>query len=151
MPGVTERLYNQLQRQGHRLTPARRQIIETLVASGGHLSADDLAALVQTQNAGIGRMTVYRTLELLSALGLIRPIYQGTGAAHYILLADGHHHHLICSRCQRTIEFDECRLQEAAQQLGERFNFRIDGHLLEFYGVCNQCQQVEAPDPFAAL
>ncbi len=146
MPTPTDRLYTQLQQQGHRLTPARRLIIETLIASGGHISADDLAALVQDHNAGIGRMTVYRTLELLSALGLIRPIYQGTGAAHYILLADGHHHHLICSRCERRIEFDECRLQEAAQRLGERFNFRVDGHLLEFYGVCDRCQQAEAAD-----
>jgi Fur family transcriptional regulator, ferric uptake regulator len=130
-----------IQNQGHRLTPARRTILEVLVQSGGHLSADHLADLVRQGEPGIGRMTVYRTLDLLNELGLIRPVYQGTGAAHYILMDNGHHHHLICSNCDQVIEFDDCALEGVAKRLGGRFNFQVHGHLLEFYGLCEACRK----------
>jgi Fur family transcriptional regulator, ferric uptake regulator len=130
-----------LQSQGHRLTPARHTILEALITSGGHLTADDLADLVRREQPGIGRMTVYRTLDLLNELGLIRPVYQGTGAAHYVLMQNGHHHHLVCSTCDQVIEFEECVLEEIAERLGGRFNFQVQGHLLEFYGRCEACRQ----------
>jgi Fur family transcriptional regulator, ferric uptake regulator len=129
-----------LKAKGHKLTAARRVILETLLASGGHLSADELAEQVRQAAPGVGRMTVYRTLDLLNELGLIRPVYQGTGAAHYVWLHDGHHHHLVCSSCDQVIEFEDCVIEEVADQLGRRFNFQIEGHLLELYGVCGDCQ-----------
>ena len=128
-----------LQQKGHRLTPARRVIVQTLIECGGHLSADELAERVRQAAPGVGRMTVYRTLDLLNDLGLIRPVYQGTGAAHYVWLHDGHHHHLVCSSCDQVIEFEECVIEDVADQLGRRFNFQIEGHLLELYGVCGDC------------
>ncbi len=130
-----------LQENGHRLTLARQAILEVLIVSGGHVSADQLAEMVRAQSPQVGRMTVYRTLDLLSELGVIRPIYQGTGAAHYILMADGHHHHLVCTDCDCVIEFEECVLAEIEEMVSGRFNFQIQGHLLEFYGVCANCQE----------
>ncbi|HEY1409858.1 MAG TPA: transcriptional repressor, partial [Promineifilum sp.] len=108
--------------------------------SGGHLTADDLTEMVRRRSTGIGRMTVYRTLELLCDLGLLRPVYQGTGAAHYIILEDGHHHHLICSGCGRVIEFNQCALETLHDDIDRRFSFRVDGHLLELYGQCDACR-----------
>jgi Fur family ferric uptake transcriptional regulator len=134
-------LQDVLQQNGHRLTAARQAILEVLLASGGHVSADQLAEMVRTEAPQVGRMTVYRTLELLSELGVIRPVYQGTGAAHYILMEDGHHHHLVCAGCDRVIEFEECVLAEIEEMVGGRFNFQIQGHLLEFYGMCADCQE----------
>jgi Fur family transcriptional regulator, ferric uptake regulator len=130
-----------LQKEGYRLTAARRAILEALLASGGHITADGLAEAVRPIAPGVGRMTVYRTLELLSELGLIRPVYQGTGAAHYILMENGHHHHLICSNCDRVIEFEECLVEEMARALGGRFDFHIQGHLIELYGLCQACRK----------
>jgi Fur family ferric uptake transcriptional regulator len=127
--------------QGFRKTSARRAILDTFVTSGGHVTADDLADQVRAQNPSIGRMTVYRTLDLLSELGLIRPIYQGTGAAHYILLEQGRHHHLICTRCGAAIEFEHCGSEAISQALSEQHNFEIQAHMLEFYGICEGCQQ----------
>lgn len=130
-----------LQKEGYRLTAARRSILEALVDSGGHISADGLADAVRQIAPGVGRMTVYRTLDLLSELGLIRPVYQGTGAAHYILMENGHHHHLICSNCDRVIEFEDCLVEELARALGGRFDFNVQGHLIELYGVCQSCRK----------
>ena len=129
-----------IQESGYRLTAARQVILEMLVVSGGHITADDLAAKVRGANPGVGRMTVYRTLDLLSELGVIRPIYQGTGAAHYILMAEGSHHHFVCNRCHRVIEFDDCTADSFTRQLAARLDFQVQGHLLEVHGLCAGCQ-----------
>lgn len=135
-----EAMERELQDRGHRLTVARQVIMEVLVSSKGHLSADELAEAARGREPGIGRMTVYRTLDLLSQLGLIRPVYQGAGAARYVLLENGRHHHLICSQCDQVLEFDDCVLGEIEQALGGRYGFYVKGHLLELYGLCERCQ-----------
>lgn len=144
METVNLKFCDALRKNGYRVTLTRETIWDTLVSHGGHISADDLFGLVHQEEPTIGRMTVYRTLELLSKLGLIRPIYQGTGAAHYILFEDGHHHHLICTGCHRVVEFDNCVLAEVEAAISKQFDFKIDGHLLEVYGRCASCQQDEA-------
>jgi Fur family transcriptional regulator, ferric uptake regulator len=131
-----------LARQGYRLTEARKAILQALVRCGGHVSADDLVARVHETAPNVGRMTVYRTLDVLCQLNVIRPVYQGTGAAHYVLLHDGHHHHLVCGVCHQVIEFADCMLEEIEEVVAERFNFTVQGHLLEFYGVCANCRKV---------
>lgn len=147
MPDHFTAISTALQQKGHRLTAARRAIVHTLVNRGGHVSADELVNLVQQETPGVGRMTVYRTLDLLAELGLIRPIYQGSGAAHYVIMDSGHHHHLICSNCEGVFEFDECTVEEIAQQVSGRYHFRIQGHLLEFFGLCQRCQATVLVEP----
>ncbi len=139
-------LYGALEARGLRLTAARRAIIDTLLDSGGHLTADELTDLVRRRATGIGRMTVYRTLDLLCDIGVLRPVYQGTGAAHYILLHDGHHHHLVCTDCSRVIEFDDCALGDLPARIARRYGFRVEGHLLELYGVCAACGEETTDD-----
>ena len=114
-------------------------MIDCLVRSGGHISADELAMRVRETAPQVGRMTVFRTLELLSAMGLVQPIYQGTGAAHYVLMHTGSHHHFVCRRCHRVFDFDDCIEGELAQMLAERFGFRVQSHLLEVHGLCREC------------
>lgn len=136
-------LTDTLTSKGYRLTAARQAIIKSLVANGGHCSADQLADSVHDQLPGIGRMTVYRTLDLLCQLGLARPIYQGSGAAHFVLMRSGHHHHLICSACGQVIEFDDCVLEQIfTEEIGDRFGFQVQGHLLELHGQCRDCQTI---------
>ena len=129
-----------LEKNGYRLTAARRAILAALVASQGHVSADELVEIVHGTAPGVGRMTVYRTLDLLTELSLIRPVHQGAAAARYVLMDDGHHHHLVCHSCKRIIEFDQCMLQEIEQVVGRHHNFEIQGHLLEIYGRCQVCE-----------
>ncbi len=130
-----------LEAEGYRVTSARQVIAETMVNNGGHCSADELVELVHQRSPGIGRMTVYRTLDLFCRLGLVRPFYIGSGAAHYALMESGHHHHLICSSCGQIIEVEDCVLEQIAlEHIGKRFDFDVQGHLLEFYGLCGQCR-----------
>jgi Fur family ferric uptake transcriptional regulator len=140
MADRTAHLSNTLLDKGYRLTRARLSILDGLVASEGHVSADDLADIVHESDPMVGRMTVYRTLDLLTELGLIRPVYQGSAAAHYILMDNGHHHHLVCSACNQVIEFEQCVLREIEQTVRDHYQFEIQGHLLEIYGRCLDCQ-----------
>jgi Fur family ferric uptake transcriptional regulator len=57
----------------------------------------------------------------------------------YVLLPDGHHHHIICTNCNRVIEFEDCSLAALADALEARLHVRLTGHLLEFYGLCDRC------------
>lgn len=136
-----EMLSRAITENGYRLTAARKAVIEALVACGGHVSADQLAARVRTAAPQVGRMTVFRTLEMLGKIGVIRPVYQGTGAAHYVLMHKGSHHHLICTRCHRVIDFDQCDSGDLAQRLGREFDFEVQSHLLEVYGLCENCRR----------
>ena len=96
-------LSSALSAEGFRLTTSRRAILAALVGCGGHITADELVERVHQQAPNVGRMTVYRTLDLLCQLNLIRPVYQGTGAAHFVLLHHGHHHHLVCGVCHLSL------------------------------------------------
>ena len=140
MPKQIDELNNVLRDNGYRLTSARRVILEALVGHSAPVSADGLVELVRSgTDPGIGRMTIYRTLDLLSQLRLIRAVHQGSGAAHYVLMDDGHHH-LTCTGCGATIEVNEWDVKPLEQLVGERFKFHVTGHLLEFYGRCETCQ-----------
>jgi len=135
-------LTDSLEADGHRLTAARQVIAKTMVSTGGHCSADELVDLVHESRPGVGRMTVYRTLDLFCRLGLVRPFYPGTGAARYVLMDSGHHHHLICNSCGRIIEVEDCDLGKITQErIGKRHDFEVRGHLLEFYGLCGACRK----------
>lgn len=138
----TIQIERRLAERGHRATAARQEVIAALLATDEHVSADALYEKMRANGSGVGRMTVFRTLDLLAEIGVIRPIYQGSGAAHFVVLEDGHHHHLVCMHCSETVEFDDCSLaEETVEQLAGRHDFQIAGHLLEIYGVCCNCQE----------
>ncbi|MFT5197314.1 MAG: Fur family ferric uptake transcriptional regulator [Cellvibrionaceae bacterium] len=138
----SDQIEQKLTKQGHRPTASRHEVIEALLTSPGHLTADHLYEQMRESGSRIGRMTVFRTLDLLAEIGIVRPTYQGSGAAHFVLLNDGHHHHLVCMQCSKTVEFLDCSLaDDLSQQLAQRFKFKIEGHLLEIYGVCETCQE----------
>ncbi len=141
MDSEVEKILGIVEKNGYHRTAARLAIIATLVNSVGYVTADDLAEKVRQQAPHVSRMTVYRTLDLLCELGVVRPIYQGTGAAHYILMANGRHHHLICARCHDVIEFQECAAATLIEQVAKQFNFHIFSHLLELHGLCEDCYE----------
>lgn len=125
---------------GHKLTNARLAVLQALEDSGGHITSSEVLSRVEQIDSTIGRASVFRTLDLLTNLAVIRPTYIGTSMTPtYVLLPEGHHHHIICTNCNRVIEFDECGLEQIASSLEHRLGVRLTGHLLEFYGLCDQC------------
>jgi Fur family transcriptional regulator, ferric uptake regulator len=135
---MSTRFARTVQSAGFKLTPPRQAVLEALESGDGHMTPAEVLERAQAIYPGLGRATVYRTLELLTSLGVVRPIFLGERGV-CLTLAEGGHHHLVCSDCGAVIEFDECTVGELEQELTERLNFQIRGHLLEFYGLCEQC------------
>jgi len=136
-----------LKQAGYKQTPPRQLVAKILESNPQHLTANEIWEQVQAQDSNIGRMSVYRTLELFTQIGYIRPAPQSAAAARtgvvYVLMRDGHHHHIVCTVCNRMIEFEDCGLGSLIATLEKRFDFLISGHLLELYGICAECQKQE--------
>lgn len=127
---------------GYKLTNARMTVLRVLEAGEGHLTSADVIDRVAELDDSIGRASVFRTLDLLTRLTIIRPTYiDSSTTPTYVLMPEGHHHHIICTNCHRVIEFEECGLADLTDALQERYDIQLVGHLLEFYGVCQACQQ----------
>jgi len=87
--------------------------------------------------------TVYRSINLLESMGMVKRFEFGDGIARFELLQegdDGHHHHLVCTRCAGIVEIDECGMHELESKIAQRNHFKAVTHKLEFFGICPQCQ-----------
>ena len=127
---------------GYKLTKARLTILDVLEQNQTHhMTSAEVLDAVAAIDPSIGRASIFRTLDLLTRLGIIRPTFVDTSMTpRYVLLPGGHHHHIVCIQCNRTIEFDNCGLSELSRRLEREFDVKLTGHLLEFYGVCHDCQ-----------
>lgn len=140
---MAEQLADHLRQAGYKLTAPRLAVLKVLETEEEHLSHAEVLERGRRIYPALGRATVYRTLELLTALGLLRPIHLGDGGARFALLDGGRHHHLVCLDCGTAIPFDECAVGEAEQVISERFGFQVESHLLEFYGLCGNCREYQ--------
>ena len=133
-----------LERRGHLLTRPRRRVAELLGQRRGTFTAADLLDDADRQTMAVGRATVFRALELFTELGLLERIDLPTGEHAYVACEPTHHHHVVCSRCGRSVEFDDAGIAEIARQVERRTGFRIDRHRLELFGTCTECRAATA-------
>ncbi len=139
---LTERkVVTTLRQHGYKFTPQRRVVIQAIASNQEHLTPTAIYEKVHRAQPNIGLATIYRTLEILARLKLICELHAGDSCRSYTISAPGHHHHLICSNCSKVVDFPNCELGEAQQSLSKQTGFRIDGHLLEFVGLCQACQE----------
>lgn len=127
---------------GYKFTTPRRVVGEVLETFGqAHFSVNEVWEAVRRVNNSVGRMTVYRTLDLFARIGYIHPVAasDARNGIVYVVMQDGHHHHIVCQNCHTVIEFDECHLGALVETLQEKYGCAIKGHLLEFYGLCSNC------------
>jgi len=148
-PWLRQRLAN----AGFRLTLPRQVILDVLGQTPQHLSAEEVFFRVHQFYPGIGLATVYRTLDLLTRVGLVFKFDFGDGRSRYELVtgaAKQPHHHIICTNCGRIIDFghsiDEERKLIAAleRELSKKHGFKINAHQIHFYGLCKDCRSTSA-------
>ncbi|RJX29248.1 MAG: transcriptional repressor [Dethiobacter sp.] len=131
----------------HRLTPQRRLVLEIFLENKErHLSAEEVFQLSREKGEEIGLATIYRTLELLEALGLLRKMNFGDGRSRYELVQldlteHHHHHHLVCLSCSRIFEVEEDFLHQLEEIIEQKHHFSIVNHNLQFFGYCKYCRQ----------
>ena len=101
-----------LRQHGYKLTPQRRGVIRTIASTQDHLTPAAIYEKVHQEHPKIGLVTIYRTLEILTKLGLICEVHAGDNCRSYLIRRPSeHHHHLICSDCGTVIDFTDCDLK----------------------------------------
>ena len=128
-----------LDRAGYRLTEPRRSLAALIADHDGHFTAAELVAEARSQRLGVGRATVFRTLEVLEELGAIERLDLPSGEHAYVGCEPIHHHHVVCSRCGRTVEIEDEGLRTVVRDVARQTGFRVDEHRLELFGVCPAC------------
>jgi Fe2+ or Zn2+ uptake regulation protein len=138
---VSEPLVDALGAAGYRLTEPRRVVAELITERDGHFTANDLIALAQERDLGIGRATIFRALELFTELQVLERIDLPNGDHAYVpCLPSYHHHHVICQRCARVTEVKDLGLGEAIANMERTTGWAVQRHRLELYGLCPECQ-----------
>ncbi len=136
-----ETLNTQLSEQGYKLTRQRKAVVEVVARAHTRLSAADVFTQAQLACPDLGLTTVYRTLEILEQMGVIRRVHMDDGCEGFAPATAEHGHHLICSRCQETIEFEDCNMTSLLKRVSEQTGFTIEQHWLELVGLCPKCQK----------
>jgi len=128
-----------LDRAGYRLTEPRRSLAGLVADQDGYFTAAGIVAEARSRDLGVGRATVFRTLEVFEELGVIERVDLPSGEHAYVGCEPVHHHHVICSRCGRTTEIDDTGLRRVVRDVARQTGFRVDEHRLELFGVCPAC------------
>jgi len=131
---------------GYRATLPRRIILEVLASGNKHFSAEEIYLQVRRRYPGIGLTTVYRTLELLVRVGIVSKFNFGDGRARYELVNEGrkNHCHVVCINCGRILDCEGAifpvDFEKFMQKISRKFNFKVEGYHLRFYGICEKCE-----------
>ncbi|GLW65330.1 transcriptional repressor [Actinomadura rubrobrunea] len=129
----------ELRAKGYRVTPQRQLVLEA-VTKLEHGTPEQICAEVQRTARGVNISTVYRTLELLEELGLVKHAHLGHGPPNYHLAAEAEHIHLVCRKCGAVNDVDPEAAAGLAARLEEQFGFETDVHHLTVYGRCSSCR-----------
>jgi Fur family ferric uptake transcriptional regulator len=121
-------------------TKQREEILHIFLNSPGHKNLTQIYAQVAKANPKIGFTTVYRTLKLLTRLGLATQRQFADGETRYERASEGDHHdHLICLDCGKILEFEDRTLETLQDRIARRYHFKTFHHRMELYGLCSDC------------
>jgi len=132
------RIRDQLSERGVRDTAPRRAVVEAAVRRRGRFTANDIVAELAAR--GIGRATVFRTLDLLVDLGILARLHSDSHHAYTVCGAE-HHHHLVCVGCDSVEEIVSESAERLVHEIALDAGFDPQGHLLEIVGLCQTCQR----------
>jgi len=152
MSGATEerRTFSEfLKRKGLKTTRERTALFDEIFASHQHFDADDLVGRMKQRGKKVSRATVYRTLELLFACGLVGRVRLNEEKYRYERLRKGEHHdHLVCTGCDKVIEFVDARIEALQSRVCQKHDFTPTSHSHQIWGLCGACRK-RAGKPFS--
>jgi len=126
---------------GGKRSSKRDRILEIFLAQKGHVTADDLYDLVRQQEPGIGRATVYRTLQWMVSAGIAHKVDFGEGRSRFEpSLRHPRHFHLICTQCHRSSEFLSSDIELILEEVAAARNFQTVETEIKLFGLCEECR-----------
>lgn len=139
----TELFYSYLRQNGLKKTYQKDLILETFLNTEGHLSVEDIYALVKKRDRKVGVVTVFRTLKSLTACGIAREIMLGDGLTRFEHnYHHPQHHHIVCTECHKAIEFVCPELERIQGEIIQKYNFQPSHHRFQTYGLCEDCREL---------
>ena len=137
-----EHTEERLRESGHRSGSGRRAVIDVLDRHSCLMTASDILTELRRDDRRIGFATVYRALETLTDLGLVRRVDPGTGSAAYepVDPSGAHHHHVVCDRCGDVAPFADEQLERTIDELSHRLGREIESHEVVLRGSCSACR-----------
>jgi Fur family ferric uptake transcriptional regulator len=132
-----------LSEAGYSDTASRRAVVEVLCASSAGATPAELLSRGKASHPRLGQVTVYRTLEILEHMGMVRKLHQEDGCSSWVATGAEHGHHVICRKCRKAVEFEGCSLGEVLSEASRRTGYTVEGHWLELFGLCPACRRKE--------
>lgn len=123
-----------------RNTRQRRAVADLMEDLDGFRSAQQIHALLEDRGQNVGLSTVYRTLQALADADEVDALRSDDGETLYRRCSRGHHHHLVCRACGRTVEVEGPTVERWADRVAEENGFRDISHTLEIFGTCGSCR-----------
>lgn len=139
MENETQELDSALRRAGHRVTGPRRAVWGVISDADAHLTAEEIAGMVQNQYPGINVSSVYRALGLFSELGLVRESALGPSASHWEMAHPDQQFHLRCTNCGRVEHHGGDIVDRVRAHLRSEHGFEADTIDLVVSGTCARC------------
>ncbi len=140
----------ELNSRGWRMTPQRETILQVFqdLPQGEHLSAEELHELLHDKGEQISLATIYRTVKMMARMGILRELELAEGHKHYEINqpAPHHHHHLICVRCNKTVEFRNDSILKSGVKTTEKFGYHLLDCQLTIHAICPACQRSLLPE-----
>jgi len=115
------------------------KVIGALKRQGKFASAQSVYQLLRKDGESTGLATVYRTLQKAAARNTVDVLRKDDGEALYRLCETGHHHHLVCTSCGKTIEVEGSSVERWANTVAKNNGFRKVSHVVELFGLCAKC------------
>jgi Fur family ferric uptake transcriptional regulator len=126
---------------GSKRSSKRDRILNIFLRQEGHLSADDLCDLVRKEDSGIGRATVYRTLQWMVGAGVARKVDFGEGRSRFEpAYRHPRHFHLVCNTCRRSSEFLSSDIEAMVEEIAAARGFAPDQTVVQITGTCEDCR-----------
>lgn len=130
-----------LKHTGVRMTPQRHAILAYLLDAMNHPTADEIYKALEGQFPNMSVATIYNNLRVFKDAGLVKELTYGDASSRFDANVEEEHYHVICSGCGTIRDFQFPYLTEAEQAATTLSGFKVLGHRMEVYGLCEECQK----------
>jgi Fur family ferric uptake transcriptional regulator len=132
----------ELKQAGHRSGGARTAVLDLIARQDCCLTAQEIFDALRADGRDVGIASVYRALELLTRMGLVRRVELAEAGGYEAALPGGeHHHHVVCERCGKVSAFEDVALERAIDRLAGRLEYDVDEHDVVLRGACDDCRR----------
>ncbi|KIO65398.1 MULTISPECIES: peroxide-responsive transcriptional repressor PerR [Bacillaceae] len=142
-PNQLKEALDTLKVSGVRITPQRHAILEYLINSMAHPTADEIYKALEGKFPNMSVATVYNNLRVFKDVGLVKELTYGDSSSRFDFTTHDHYH-AICESCGKIVDFQYPGLDEVEQFASHVTGFKVSHHRLEVYGLCPDCAKKEA-------